>query len=224
MNIATVGLVPDQVKTRRYRSRLREEQAAATRKAVLAAARELFTERGYDGTAVTEVARAAGVSVDTVYASVGRKPELLLAVVDMVLGSAEEPVAAEERDYVRAIRAADSAAEKIAVYAAALGRLMPTVAPLVDALRRAGESDPQCRAAWEGLVGRRAANMRLFVDDLRVAGGLRADVSPNELADVVWSMNGPEHFLLLRSRGWSARRYARHLQDAWRRLLLDPAS
>lgn len=209
------------VKTRRYRSAVRAEQAAATRRAVLTAAHELFTERGWDATSVADVAHAAGVSVDTVYASVGRKPELLLAVVDMVLGGAEEPVPAEQRDYVRAIRAATTAEDKIGAYAAALGRLMPAVAPLVEALRRAGETDRECREAWQRLVDRRAANMRFFVADLRAAGGVRDDLRPSELADVVWAMNSPEYFLLLRSRGWSARRYARHLDDAWRRLLLD---
>lgn len=209
------------VKTRRYRSAVRAEQAAATRRAVLTAAHELFTERGWDATSVADVAHAAGVSVDTVYASVGRKPELLLAVVDMVLGGAEEPVPAEQRDYVRAIRAATTAEDKIGAYAAALGRLMPAVAPLVEALRRAGETDRECREAWQRLVDRRAANMSFFVADLRAAGGVRDDLRPSELADVVWAMNSPEYFLLLRSRGWSARRYARHLDDAWRRLLLD---
>jgi AcrR family transcriptional regulator len=220
MNIATVCRVAESVKTRRYRSVVREEQAAATRRAVLAAARDLFTEHGYDATSVTDVARAAGVSVDTVYASVGRKPELVLAVVDMVLGGADEPVPAEQRDYVRAIRAASSAEEKIAVYAAALGATMPAVAPLVDALRRAGEGDPECHTAWKRLSDRRAANMRLFVADLTAAGGVRTDQRATELADVVWSLGGPEHYLLLRSRGWGPRRYVRHLQDAWTRLLL----
>jgi AcrR family transcriptional regulator len=220
MNTATVGVVAQTVKTRRYRSALRAEHAAATRRAVLTSARDLFAERGWDATSVADVAGAAGVSVDTVYASVGRKPELLLAVVDMVLASGDEPVPAPERDYVRDIRAARTAEDKIRVYAEALGRLMPAVAPLVEALRRAAGADPQCAAAFQGLVDRRAANMRLFVADLRAAGGVRSDRRPSELADVVWAMNSPEYFLLLRSRGWSARRYARHLDDSWRRLLL----
>jgi hypothetical protein len=98
--------------------------------------------------------------------------------------------------------------------------MMPTVAPLVDALRRAGESDPECQRVWRRLSDRRAANMRLFVADLGAAGGLRTDLRPAELADVVWSLGGPEHYLLLRSRGWGRRRYARHLRDTWTRLLL----
>ena len=82
------------VKTRTYRSTVRAEEARQTRLAVLAAARDLFAENGSEGLSVAEVAAAAGVSVDTVYASVGRKPELAVAVVDMVLGSSDEPVPA----------------------------------------------------------------------------------------------------------------------------------
>ena len=64
------------VRTRSYRSPRRQEQAAATRRSVLRAARDLFTRDGYAATTVTAIAAAAGVSLDTVYASVGRKPEL----------------------------------------------------------------------------------------------------------------------------------------------------
>ena len=105
--------MPHPVKTRAYRSTVRTRQAAATRRAVLDAARELFTTTGYAGTTVADVARLAGVSVDTVYTSVGRKPELLLAVHDMALGGGDEPVGAEGRDYVVAIRAADGARAKL---------------------------------------------------------------------------------------------------------------
>src|SRR6187402_3301883 len=121
-NIATVGLVPPPVKTRAYRSTVRTQQAAATRRAVLAAARELFTTTGYAGTTVSDVARLAGVSVDTVYTSVGRKPQLLLAVHDMALGGGDDSVPARGRDYVAAILAARGARAKLETYAAALAR------------------------------------------------------------------------------------------------------
>jgi AcrR family transcriptional regulator len=212
--------VPDPVKTRTYRSERRRAQAEATRRAVLLAARDLFVAHGYSGTAVGEVARSAGVSVDTVYAAVGRKPQLLLAVHDMVLGGTDEPVPAEERDYVRAVRAAVGARAKIEVYAAALGRLLPETVPLADALRVAGMTDEACRSVWQGLTERRAANMRLFARDLRGTGELRADLSDDEVADLVWSMNGPEYYLLVASRGFGAGRYAALVADVWTRTLL----
>lgn len=213
--------MPDQVKTRRYTSPLREQQAERTRRAVLRAARSLFTRRGYADTSVAEVARRAKVSVDTVYASVGRKPQLLLAVVDMVLAGGDEPVRAEERDYVRAIRAAPTAEEKIAVYAAALAVLLPRTAPLLDALREAARTDPGCAAVWKQVNDRRAANMLLFAQDLRGTGRLRGDLSDEEVADVVWSTNAVEYYALLAARGWDGPRVGALLEDLWTRLLLE---
>ena len=210
------------VKTRPYRSTVRAEQAQRTRLAVLRAAKDLLTEHGYDATTVAMIASTAGVSVDTVYTSVGRKPELAVAVVDMVLGSADEPVPAQERDYVRAMQAAVTGPEKLGVYAAALRTLVPRTAPLLEALRRAGEADPASASAWSMVMERRAANMLLLAADLRTSGDLRADLTDREVADIVWSTNSPDYWLLLHSRGWSPDRYAELLEDLWCRLLLVP--
>lgn len=212
--------MPKQVKTRSYSSPRRREQAVATRLSVLAAARDLLQDKGYAATTVADVARLAGVSVDTVYASVGRKPELVLAVIDMVLGGTDEPVPADQRDYVQAVRAEPTALGKIEVYAAAVARLVPRTATLQEALRKAGETDADCAATWRRLVTRRAANMRLFAAELRSTGELRDDLTDDEVADVVWSTNAAEYWLLLDQRGWTPARYEALLVDLWRRTLL----
>jgi AcrR family transcriptional regulator len=212
--------VTKEVKTRSYRSPQRREQARATRLAVLAAARDLLQDKGYAATTVADVAARAGVSVDTVYVSVGRKPELVLAVIDMVLGGTGEPVPAEERDYVLAIRNAPTAREKIGLYAAAVARLVPRTATLQEALRKAGDTDAGCAATWQHLVTRRAANMRLFAADLRSTGELREDLTDSEIADLVWSTNAAEYWLLLDQRGWTPARYEALLVDLWSRMLL----
>ena len=210
----------NQVKTRGYSSPQRREQAAATRLSVLAAARDLLQDRGYAATTVAGVARLAGVSVDTVYASVGRKPELVLAVIDMVLGGTDEPVPADQRDYVHAVRTEPTALGKIEVYADAVARLVPRTATLQEALRKAGDTDADCAATWRRLVTRRAANMRLFAGDLRSTGELRDDLTDEEVADVVWSTNAAEYWLLLNQRGWTPARYEALLVDVWSRTLL----
>lgn len=209
------------VKTRRYTSEVREEQAARTRRQVLGAARDLFAAQGFPGTTVAEIARRAEVSLDTVYASVGRKPDLLLAVIDMALGGSDEPVPAEQRGYVKAIRSARTAEQKIQAYADGLREVMPATAPLLSALREGALSDAGCARASKDLEDRRAANMRLFAADLRATGRLRQDLTDDEVADIVWSTNSVEYYSLLRSRGWSAERYAGHLRDLWTRVLLS---
>jgi len=212
--------VAKEVKTRSYRSPQRREQAVATRLSVLSAARDLLQDKGYAATTVADIARLAGVSVDTVYASVGRKPELVLAVIDMVLGGTDEPVPADQRDYVQAVRAEPTALGKIEVYAAAVARLVPRTATLQEALRKAGETDADCAATWRRLVTRRAANMRLFAAELRSTGELRDDLTDDEVADLVWSTNAAEYWLLLDQRGWTPARYEALLVDLWRRTLL----
>ncbi len=205
---------------RRYTSSVRAEQAAATQAAVLGSARRLFTTSGYAATSVAQIAADAGVNPDTVYAAVGRKPRLLLAVIDMVLGSSRHPVPAEERDYVQAVRAATTAREKIFVFVQALARLMPEVAPLFAALTQAALTDPECARVAQEVASRRAGNMRLFAADLRATGQLRDDLSDDDVADLVWTTNAPEFFNLVAARGRTPAQYADLLADLWTRTLL----
>lgn len=209
------------VKGRPYRSLIRSAQSAATRDRIIAAARELLTSHGYSGSPVADIAKLADVSVDTIYASVGRKPDLVLAVVDDILGEGAGPVPAEQRAYVNALREAPTARAKLATYAAAMARLNPQIAPLLQALARAGEDDPGCQQAWRRIDERRAANMLLLAADLRVTGQLRKDLNDRAVADLIWSTNGWEHFLVLARRGITGDRYATHLTDLWCRVLLD---
>jgi AcrR family transcriptional regulator len=222
VNSDKVSSVPDSVKTRGYRSPARREQAEATRRAVLTAARALFTTRGYAETSVADVARSADVSVDTVYASVGRKPQLLLAVHDMLLGSSDEPVPTERRDYVRRVRQAVTAEDKIRLYADALAEILPRTVPLNLALREAGLREPECKALRESITRRRRANMRLLAAELRDTGRLRPDLTDDDAADLVWSMNSPEYFQLLSDAGYTPERYADLVADTWTRTLLTP--
>lgn len=225
MDSGSVALVADDVNPsgrRRYSSALRAEQAAATRRAVLQAARELFAEKGYAGTGIAAIAARAGVAVDTVYAAAGRKPALLRELVETALSGTDEPVPAEQRDYVRRIQAAETAREKLAIYAAAVAEIGVRMAPVHRALVEASVSDPDCAALRAEIGARRAANMRRFAADLRATGELRPDLPDEEVADIVWSMNAAEYrALLVGERGWTPERFGAWLADAWTRLLLD---
>jgi len=217
--------VPDDVKTstsrRRYSSAVRAEQAAATRSAVLGAAGELFAERGYAGTPVSAIAARAGVAVDTVYAAVGRKPVLIRELLEAAISGAGEAVPAEERDYVHRVRTAASAREKLKIYAAAVAAIGPRMAPVYRALAEAALTDPDCAALRAEITSRRAANMRLLAADLRSSGELRPDLTDDDVADVVWSMNAAEYWaLLVGERGWTPERFRDWLTDCWTRALL----
>ena len=210
-------------KRRAYDSSSRQEGARATRRAILVAARKLFLQQGYAATTMPDIARAAEVALDTVYAAVGKKPALFRLLVETAISGEDEVVTAEERDYVQAIRAEPDAANKLRIYAAALCRIHPRLAPLVTALQGAASLDSDLKALWGEISERRATNMRLFAENLALAGSLRADLSISAAADIIWSLGSPEYYVLLvESRGWPLAEFERWLGEAWIKLLLRP--
>jgi AcrR family transcriptional regulator len=207
---------------RRYHSPRRIEQAAATRHAVLVAARDLFVSNGYPATTVAEIAELARVSVDTVYATVGRKPALLRELVETAISGTDQAVPGEQRDYAARMRAAGTAGEMITIYAHAITAIQQRMAPVFLALRDAATTDQECAALWVEIGQRRAANMRHIAAGLRATGELRDDLSDDQVADIIWSMNAAEYWdLLVGERSWSPDQFAAWLIDAWTRLLLD---
>jgi AcrR family transcriptional regulator len=210
--------MPGPVK-RRYDATSRREAAARTRAAILDAARELFAERGYAATPMTAVADRAGVALDTVYASAGRKPELARLLIETAISGTDRAVPAEQRDYVQAIQAAPDARAKIALYAAAITAIAPRMALVLGIIRQAVPGEPELAALWTEIAERRAANMRRFVADLAAVAPLRLDLA--QAADIVWATNATELYdLLVGQRGWTPQRYQHFLTDTWSRLLL----
>jgi AcrR family transcriptional regulator len=209
------------VKPRPYHAPRRRESAARTRRAILDAATRLFAERGYSAVTMATIAEAAAVALDTVYAAVGPKPVLFRLLIERAISGEDQPVAAMERDYVRAIQAEPDAGRKLALYAAAIRHIQARLAPLFLALQAAASAEPALAALWTEIGERRAGNMRLLAGELAETGALRADISVEEAADVIWSMNAAEFYVLLvQQRGWEPERYDRWLTDAWQRLLL----
>jgi hypothetical protein len=142
-------------------------------------------------------------------------------VLETAISGGEAAVPADERDYVARVRAATSARDKITAYVTGLVEVQRRLAPVFLALRDAAGGDTESAALWKEIAERRAQNMRRFAADLRTTGELRADLSDDDVADIVWSMNGTEYWVLLvGERGWRPERFATYLIDAWSRLLL----
>jgi len=211
----------ENVKTARpYHAPRRAEQAARTRRSILDAARDLFTAHGYAATSIAEVAQHAGVAIDTIYATVGRKPDLMRELVESAISGTDHPVPAEERDYVQRTIAAPTARQKFATYAEGVVAIHQRLAPTFLALRNAAATDPDCADLWKQISERRATNMQRLAADLRGTREIRADLTDEQVADIIWTMNAAEYFDLLRQRGWTPERIGPWLADAWARLLL----
>ena len=71
---------------------LRERKKRLTREAIFAAARALFSERGFNDVTVAEIADAANISVKTLFTYIGSKEELLFSGRPTVLDAVVEAV------------------------------------------------------------------------------------------------------------------------------------
>ena len=69
-------------RTRSYRSALRQRQAAETRRRVVDAAAEVFSENGFQAATFAQIAKRAGVSIETVQKH-GPKTALMWAAVEV---------------------------------------------------------------------------------------------------------------------------------------------
>jgi AcrR family transcriptional regulator len=76
-------------------SRTQSERSAATREALIAAARELFAERGYAAVGTEEIVRKAGLTRGALYHQFGGKRELFEAVYETIEREVTERIAAD---------------------------------------------------------------------------------------------------------------------------------
>ena len=76
----------ERVKNKRpYNSPRRQEQAAATRRAILESAQRLFEQHGYAATTMDAIAAETGVALKTVYSAFVTKSRLLRALWYLLL-------------------------------------------------------------------------------------------------------------------------------------------
>lgn len=212
------------VKRRRYDSSGRRRAAAERRRRILEQARSLFAERGYEATTMSDIATAAGVALDTIYDTLGTKPQLFRLLIETAISGREEPIDVLDRDYIAELRAEPDPVRKLVIYAAALTRIHGRLAPLYITARAAAREHREVAQAWGEMHARRAKNMPLLIEHLRESNALRADITTSEAADSVWAINSTEIYIMFRDqRGWSAQRYQAWLAKTLTRLLINPS-
>lgn len=196
---------------RSYESPRRRAAAADTRLAVIAAATRLFAERGW-ATSVRDIAREAGVAVETVYSVVGSKRELLKVALDVGLVGDDEPVALAERHEFVALGEGDRG-NRLGKAAAMMADQYSRVAALHHALDQGAETDDELAE-----LKRHAHEQQrtTFIDGLTLALGQRPDA---ELVDGLQAISSPATYLhLIRMAGWSHEQYQRWLAQTLLRL------
>jgi AcrR family transcriptional regulator len=198
---------------RTYRSPLRQQQAADTRAAVLTAATTLFAARGWSGTGMRDVAREAGVSVETVYANFRSKTELLMAAIDVGVVGDAEPVPLARRPEFAHLSDGDRA-DRIAAAARLITGINRRIAGLRRALGEGAASEPELAGKLLEAENRRRVNTRQGME--LITGRAVGD----DECDGVWAVTGVDVFHLLTAvAGWSPSRYESWLTGVLGKLL-----
>jgi AcrR family transcriptional regulator len=206
---------------RGYASPVRDEQARATRRAIVTAAAELFISQGYAATTMEAIAKAANVSRKTVFAAGGSKLGLLKDAFDWSLVGDDEPIPMVDRAPVQAILATTDPAAADWLWAAMITDTATRAAPIGAALAAAGHVDDGAAALVRQSDRHRLEGARAFVAHLVSIGGLRPGLAPAEAADLCWLAMDPGPYVrLVLERGWSVARYQDWLTAAVTRELL----
>ncbi|MEU1604639.1 TetR/AcrR family transcriptional regulator [Micromonospora matsumotoense] len=176
---------------RRRPGRPRRDQSRPTREMVLAAATELFAQRGFDAVGLREVAAAAGVDVATVAHHTGTKAQLYDACFARVFAAEQEVLQAAAESARSALTAGPQAARQ-------------ALHDLVDVFVDFSEDRPETTALWlrrwlephrhADLDARYAVPLYRLVTDLLVAaaqvGALVEPTPHTTVRSLVWAVHG----------------------------------
>lgn len=206
---------------RQYNSTRRQDQARETRLRIVHAAHDLFVTDGYGRTTIAEVARTAGVAVETVYAAFGTKAGLLRQVWFVHFRGDEDDIPLYDRAEMQAILGEPDLRERIRRHAAFVTAAHRRIGPLLQALQGAAASEPAAAAMIAEFAERRLDVASRYARAAAATGQLA--IGAAECRDVLFAtMEGGLWQRLVLDRGWSDKRYAAWLDRMWTGLFLTP--
>jgi TetR/AcrR family transcriptional regulator, regulator of cefoperazone and chloramphenicol sensitivity len=186
---------------RPYHSPKRERQARQTREQIVGAARRLFARDGFAKTTVEAIAREAGVSAQTVYASVGSKRGIVLALLDRM------EIEGGNEELRRELAASKDPRWQLRAIVRFNRRLFERGRDVLDVVM-ATRADADVEAFGRAGEARRREGQARWVRAWAEAGVLRSDLDEGAAADVLWALTGPElYWLFAVNSGWSGSKF-----------------
>jgi AcrR family transcriptional regulator len=202
-----------------YVSPLREAQAAQTRRRLLEAAADEFGSSGYSGTSLGTIAKAAGVSTETVKQN-GPKASLLFAAFDLAFAGTEGEGPLHYRE-LGAQAAPLQGQEFLDFHLGFVARANRAVARLWPRLLEAAAADATVAERFAAQQANRKVDMLRSIETYRAKGLCHSSRPDQELADAFSFLISPEGYgQLVLEAGWSDEAYGQWLQRAVRELIL----
>jgi AcrR family transcriptional regulator len=198
--------------------RTRRAQAAATRERMIHAAIEVFTEAGYAGARMGDIADRAGVAVQTVYFTFHTKAELLQACFDVAVLGPERRPPMEQQFYVDLL-AARSGRAALAAFVRGNTEILARAAAIKEVADSA-KHEPDAAAVVVHSERLRRDGLAEIVDLLGERFGLRAGLAVDDATDLMMMLSSSAPYLALQRDGWSDEKYGAWLIDTLAKQLL----
>jgi AcrR family transcriptional regulator len=201
-------------RTHKYNSERRREQANATRRDIIDAAKGLFEKSGYTATSMADVAREAGVALKTVYLSFENKSGLLSALWDVLLRGGEDAPPVAQLAWYKEVLEDPDPGRQLRLNARNSVIVKQRLGVLMGVIRDAAPAEPAIDALWRQIQVSFYQNQRVIVTSIAAKNALRAELDIERAADILWMLNHPDIWLLLvGQRGWSPQDYEQWFGD-----------
>tara|TARA_R110000751_G_scaffold2632_1_gene13964 strand:+ start:21503 stop:22087 length:585 start_codon:yes stop_codon:yes gene_type:complete len=188
-------------------------QVPETRIRILNAALKRMESADGDTVRVSDVAKEAGVTRQTLYLYFRTRTELLIAVTLYV----DELKSSDDR--LAASRAAPSGVARLEAYIAAWTDYIPEIYGVARALM--AMNDEEATAAWRQRMQDMWEGCEAAIKALKADGKLNPDYGVKDASDLLWTLLSVRNWEHLRiDREWSQRKYIKHMQDVAQRLFV----
>ncbi|MEP7017750.1 MAG: TetR/AcrR family transcriptional regulator [Actinomycetota bacterium] len=184
-------------------SRTRSQRAQETRARMLRSAYELFTERGYPATTMADVAKRAGVAVQTVHFTFGTKGALLQHAYDYAVLGEGNQVPPDQQPWYTEFRSATEPRTALKILVENVSTVMSRSAPLDDFVRSASYEPDAARIRNHAEMMRRQA-WSAMVEHLSATFGLADDLTTQQAVDILMLLMSPTSYNTLTGEyNWS---------------------
>lgn len=192
----------------------RGEQARTriARRAVVAAARTLFLERGYGATTIEDIGNLADVPPATIYRLFASKLGILKALLDTSIAGDDEPLTVQERPNVASLFAEPDPVKLLTGFAGVTTAINQRTQDVYRVLVSAAGSDPAAAELLDEVQQQRGRGQSQIPNALARSGSLRDALLEHDAVDLVHALMSPEVYrLLVVDRNWSPEKYQRWL-------------
>lgn len=205
-----------QEKKRAYISETRDVQAAQTRFHILKAAKELFQAEGFDRVTINQLAKAAEVSMPTIYGLFKSKRGVLQALIDEALPPEQFATLVDDSIQEKSPKKCLSITAKLA------RQIYDAEKELMDILREASVVASEFKELEQEREKRRYERQGEYVNKMIKEKCLAKGLNLQKARDILWTLTGRDLYrMFVIERKWTSDEYEKWLTQFLIQSLLD---